>query len=281
MGQTRSIIIGLALVLGQTAGAAAADLGLPPPPLEMAVPCVGCVGPWYLKGFIGAANPHVDEINTELFQFNDFQVFHEDIKSSTLFGVGVGYEFNTWLRFDVTGEYRGKSLFLAQDRYPGGDGTFSRINNDNAGLFLPGTNEYTADIESWLGLANAYIDLGTYFCVTPYIGGGVGFASISVLGLKDVNVPNNSVFYAADHTESNFAWAVYAGLAYDVTPSVTIDLAYRYTDLGDARSGTVTAYDNSSFYKSVDLEDITSQDLMLGVRWKLGSQPAPMPVAFK
>ena len=279
MGHTRSIIIGLALVAGQTAGAAAADLGLPPPPLE--APCVGCVGPWYLKGFIGAANPHVDEINTELFQFNDFEVFHEDIKSSTLFGLGIGYEFNTWLRVDITGEYRGKSLFLAQDRYPGGNGSFSVESNDADGTFPPGTNEYTADIESWVGLANAYIDLGTYFCVTPYIGGGVGFASISVLGLKDVNVPNNSVFYAADHTESNFAWAVYAGLAYDVTPSVTIDLAYRYTDLGDARSGTVTAYDNSSFYKSVELEDITSQDIMLGVRWKLGSQPAPMPVAFK
>ena len=288
MGQTRSIIIGLALVLGQTAGAAAADLGLPPPPpLEMAVPCVGCVGPWYLKGFIGMANPHVDEIFTEAFEFNDFIVDHEDIKSSPLFGVGIGYEFNTWLRFDVTGEYRGNSVFLAQDRYPGGNGTFDfTTNNDdvNAGVpgaFLPGTNEYTADIQSWVGLANAYLDLGTYHCVTPYIGGGVGFASISVLGLKDVNVPNHSVFYAADHTESNFAWAVYAGLAYDVTPSVTIDLAYRYTDLGDARSGTVTAYDNSGFYKSVDLEDITSQDLMLGVRWKLGSQPAPMPVAFK
>lgn len=281
MGQTRSIIIGLALVLGQTAGAAAADLGLPPPPLEMAVPCVGCVGPWYLKGFIGAANPHVDDINTELFQFNDFQVFHNDIKSSPLFGVGAGYEFNTWLRFDITGEYRGKSVFQAQDRYPGSDG-FNRVGPPFApGAFNPGTNEYTADIESWLGLANAYIDLGTYHCVTPYIGGGVGFASISVLGLKDVNVPNNSVFYAADHTESNFAWAVYAGLAYDVTPSVTLDLAYRYTDLGDARSGTVTAYDNSSSYKSVEIEDITSHDLMLGVRWRLGSQPAPMPVAFK
>ena len=108
------------------------------------------------------------------------------------------------------------------------------------GTFLPGTNEYTADIESWVGLANAYIDLGTYHCLTPYVGGGVGFASISVLGLKDVNVPNNSVFYGTDNTETNFAWAVYAGLAYDVTPGLTIDLSYRYTDLGDASSGRVT-----------------------------------------
>jgi len=198
------------------------------------------------------------------------------------------YEFNTWLRFDVTGEYRGKSLFIAQDRYPGGNGTFNVNSNAAAitagtpGAFLPGTNEYTADIESWVGLANAYIDLGTYMCITPYIGGGVGLASVSVLGLKDVNVPNLGVAYATDHTETNFAWAVYGGLAYDVNPSVTLDLSYRYTDLGSARSGTVTAYDNSSSYAGVDIDDITSHDVMLGVRWKLGHQTAaPMPVAFK
>ncbi len=280
MGQTRSIIIGLALVLGQTAGAAAADLGLPPPPLEE--PCTGCSGPWYLKGFVGAANPHVDDISSELFQFNDFQVFHNDIKSSPLFGGGVGYEFNKWLRFDVTGEYRGDATFFAQDRYPGSDGfNHVEVGPNFPGNFNPGTNEYTADIQSWVGLANAYIDLGTYHCVTPYVGGGVGFASITVNGLKDVNVPNNSVFYAADNTETNFAWAVYGGLAYDVTPGLTIDLSYRYTDLGDASSGRVTAFDNSSSYKSLNIDNITSNDVMLGVRWKLGSQPAPMPVAFR
>ncbi|HEY6920019.1 MAG TPA: hypothetical protein VI390_00230 [Methyloceanibacter sp.] len=64
----------------------------------------------------------------------------------------------------------------------------------------------------------------TYHCITPYVGGGVGFATISVNGLKDVNVPNDSVFYAADHTQTNFAWGVYGGLSYDVTPSLAIDL---------------------------------------------------------
>jgi opacity protein-like surface antigen len=281
MGQTRSIVIATALLFSSTGLAYAADLGLPPPPPPEPV-CVGCSGPVYLKGFVGAANPSVDGIWTPAFDTNDFQVFHNDIKNSALFGLGVGYQFNTWLRFDLTGEYRGRSAFFAQDRYPGGNGTFSRASNDIDGTFFPGTNEYTADIESWVGLANAYIDLGTYYCVTPYVGGGIGLASVSVLGLKDVNVPNLGVAYGADHTETNFAWAVYAGLAYDVTPSVTLDLSYRYTDLGDARSGVVTAYDNSSSYSHMEIDDITSHDLMLGVRWKLGHQPvAPMPVAFK
>jgi opacity protein-like surface antigen len=278
MGQTRSIIFGLALVLSQAGAAYAADLGLPPPPPE---PCVGCTGPIYLKGFVGMANPHVGDIFAEPFKFNDFIIFHEDIKSTPLWGLGIGYDTNHYFRFDITGEYRGKSLFIAQDKYPGGNGTFSVASNAADETFLPGTNEYTADIESWVGLVNAYIDLGTWYCVTPYVGGGVGFASISVLGFKDVNVPNLGVAFGQDNTETNFAWALYAGLAYEVTPSLTLDLAYRYTDIGDAQSGKVYTYDNQLAYNAFEIEDITSHDIMLGVRWKLGHQPAPMPVAFK
>jgi opacity protein-like surface antigen len=244
-------------------------------------PC--CGGPWYLKGFTGMANPHVDSIFTEDFRFNDFTVEHKDIKSSPLFGGGVGYEFNKWLRFDLTGEYRGKSVFQAQDKYPNSDGNFRRLGDPPLppGVFNPGTNEYTADIQSWVGLANGYIDLGTYSCITPYIGGGVGFANISVLGFKDVNVPNLSVAYGRDNTETNFAWAVYGGLAYDVTPAVTLDLAYRYTDLGDASTGRVTTFDGASSNNGLSINHITSQDLMLGVRWKFGGGPEPMPVTFK
>ena len=266
MGQTRSIIIGIALVISQTAVAGAADLGLPLPPPE---PCVGCAGPWYLKGFVGAANPDVGDIFAEEFQFNDFQVFHHDIKSTPLFGLGFGYDTGHWFRFDITGEYRGKAVFQAQDSYPGGLG------------FTAGTNEYTADIESWVGLANAYIDFGTWHCVTPYVGGGVGFASISVLGLKDVNVPQLGVAFGKDNTETNFAWAVYAGLAYKVTPGLTIDLTYRFTDIGDASSGIRTDYLGQQTAGPLEIEGITSNDVMLGVRWALGAQPAPMPVAFK
>jgi opacity protein-like surface antigen len=165
-------------------------------------------------------------------------------------------------------------VFLANDKYPGPNGSFAA--NDGGG-----TNEYTADIETWVGLFNTYIDLGTWHCVTPYIGGGVGFASIDVIGLKDVNVPNLGVAFAKNHTETNFVWALYGGLAYDVTPGFTIDLSYRYLDLGDAKSGIRTAYDLSGTAGGIEINDITSHDVMLGVRWKLGKQPAPMPVAFK
>ncbi len=276
MGHTRSIVIGLALVISQTAVAGAADLGLPPPP----EPCLGCAGPWYLKGFVGAANPDVGDISFEEMQTNDFNIFHKDIKSTPLWGLGFGYDTGHWFRFDITGEYRGKAVFQAQDRYPGSNGFVFDPDILPPG-FNPGTNEWTADIESWVGLANAYIDLGTWHCVTPYVGGGIGFSSISVLGLKDVNVPNGGVAFAKDNTDTNFAWAVYAGLAYRVTPGLTIDLSYRFTDIGDAKSGIRTDYLGQQTAGPLEIEDITSNDVMLGVRWALGAQPAPMPVAFK
>ncbi len=213
MGQTRSIITAMALLLGSTAAGYAADLGLPPPPPLAPPPCPSCSGPVYLKGYIGAANPVVGSISTPDYSSNDFQVFHNDIKSSPLFGVGIGYQFNRWLRFDMTGEYRGDSTFLAQDRYPGGERHLQRGEQRcRRHVPPPGTNEYTADIQSWVGLANMYVDLPNVLCITPWVGAGIGLASISVNGLKDVNVPNNSVFYAADHAQTNFAWAVYGGL---------------------------------------------------------------------
>jgi opacity protein-like surface antigen len=258
-------VLGSALVLG-AAPAAFADediyyennlkggYDVPPPPSDRGI---------YIKGYIGQATPEVGDIWTPGFQSNTFTVFHKDIKSSPLYGFGIGWQRNHWLRFDVTGEYRGDAAFFANDSYPGGVG------------FGPGTNEYTADISSWLGLVNAYWDICNWRGITPYVGAGIGFATISVNGLKDVNVPNSSVFYAQDSTKTNFAWAVHAGMAFDVTPDFVVDLSYRYAALGGAQSGVVTAFDGSSSYSGVHIQDITSNDLMLGVRYKLNhAQPA-------
>jgi opacity protein-like surface antigen len=221
---------------------------------------------WYFRGYLGMHNYDSDDLWNEVFETNDFTLHHQDYKSAPFFGIGFGAVCNRWLRWDITGEYRGSSTFFAQDSYP-----------DNGSG--PGTNEYTADIESWAGLANAYIDIFSWRGITPYVGAGIGIASVEVMGLKDVNVPNNSVFYGQDNTEVNFAWAIHAGLSYDVTPQVTLELGYRYLNLGDAASGEVVAYDGSSSYENVQLDDLHSHDLMLGMRWKF--EHAVYPVAMK
>jgi opacity protein-like surface antigen len=253
--------LGSALVLALCAPVMAADIydgglkggyDVPPPPSDRGI---------YIKGYIGQANPDVGDIWTEGFD-GSFNVHHKDIKSSPLFGLGIGWQARHWLRFDLTGEYRGDATFLGQDTY---------------GNFGPGANEYTADVKSWLGLANAYIDMGNWCGFTPFIGAGIGFASISVEGMRDDGInsfnpgfPNSpSVGYGADKTSTNFAYAFYAGTSFDVSPQVTLDLTYRWANLGSATSGVVTAYDGSGSISGVQIKDITSNDVMLGVRYKL------------
>lgn len=219
---------------------------------------------WYLKGFLGQGNYDVDEISTEYYAVDEFDILSQDFESAPFFGIGFGAQCNRWLRWDLTAEYRGNATFHGLDR----NNTFNY------------TNEYTAVVESWTGLANAYIDIFTWRGITPYVGAGIGVASVNVKGMKDVNIVNQSVFSAEDHSEATLAWAIHAGLAYDVTPQVTLELGYRYLNLGDAVSGRATAYDFSGEYSGLEFENIDSHDLMLGMRWKL-DQPQAYPVAMK
>ena len=87
------------------------------------------------------------------------------------FGLGVGYKFNDWFRADVTGEYRGKANFHGSDNvaFTGGQGV------DN----------YSGSKSEWLFLANAYVDLGTWSCFTPYIGAGVGGSYNTIRSFRD------------------------------------------------------------------------------------------------
>jgi opacity protein-like surface antigen len=196
--------------------------------------------------------------------------------SSMFWGLGVGYKLNDWFRADFTGEYRGKANFHGSDnvRFPGGQGV------DN----------YSGSKSEWVFMANAYVDLGTWWCITPYIGAGVGGANIKISGFRDdgfnyqpaLPLPlNNSTAYAADGSKWNFAWAVHAGLTYQVTKSMAIDFGYRYIDLGNATTGATRAYDNSFTNGGpFTFNHITSHDLKLGVRWMLEPPAQMQPVSL-
>jgi opacity protein-like surface antigen len=251
--------LGSAIVLALCAPAMAADIydgglkggyDVPPPPSDRGI---------YIKGYVGQANPNVGDLWTSSFD-DSFSVLHAGIKSSPLYGIGVGWQARHWLRFDGTIEYRGDAMFVGQDQYT---------------TFGPGANEYTADISSWLGLVNAYVDMGNWCGFTPYIGAGIGFANISVNGVRDdgINGPAGnipSVAFGGDKTSTNFAWAFHAGVSYDVTPQFVVDLSYRYADLGSAQSGPIVTYDGAAVVPSgLHIRDITSNELLLGFRYKL------------
>jgi opacity protein-like surface antigen len=125
-----------------------------------------------------------------------------DPDDTAVLGLGVGYRFNNWFRADATVDYAFRSDLGA-----------ARLWTSSA-------------------LVNGYIDLGTWWGVTPYIGAGIG-ASYNYLDL------------GGDSGRWNFAWAGMAGAAYHLSQNLSVDFGYRYADLGrvNAFGGDVTAHE--------------------------------------
>ncbi|QIO36210.1 outer membrane protein [Bradyrhizobium sp. 1(2017)] len=248
----------------------AADMPIAAPPPMYAPPPPADFGGWYLRGDIGMTNQSAKRIDSVLpagFQATNVGVGFD---SSPLFGLGVGYRFNNWFRADLIGQYRGKANLHGADNL--------------VGPGFVGSNNYGGSKSEWVVMANAYVDLGTWWCITPFIGAGVGGSYNKLSGFRDDGVqilggpPVSSVTYFADKGQWNFAWAAHAGLAYKVNPGFTVELAYSYMDLGDAAPGNFRAFDGSiSGPSTIKVRDITSHDIKLGVRWDLNSPPAYVP----
>jgi len=148
--------------------ACAADMPMPPPPqiVYQPPPCCETAG-WYLRGDIGVglqifSSFDHSQTNSAFIWPASWQIVQKDIQDTSIFGMGVGYEWNNWLRFDVTGEYRTKAMFKATGSYTNncaGGGTCFDVNSGN--------------LSSSVFMVNAYIDLGTWWCITPFIGAGM------------------------------------------------------------------------------------------------------------
>lgn len=245
---------GAALLFG--APAVAADLYVEP------VQPVIATGGWYLRGHIGMSNQRLGSLEHPLFSQVDIHDFVDDggFDSAPLGGLGVGYQFNDWLRADAYVEYRGKANFQALDRYG---------HNGAGGPIWDGTNDYSASKSEWVVMTNAYVDMGDYNGIVPYVGAGIGASRNTISHFRDVNVPTQGVASADSDSQWNFAWALHAGVGYKATDRLTLDFGYSYVDLGDAQTGSIKTYDNTVTNSPMKFKDITSHDFKLGVRYSL------------
>ena len=254
----------------------AADRSVPimPQPVE--------VSGWYLRGDIGFSNQNVGSLfNSNYSDYTTVTSVDKGFDAAPLFGLGIGYAFNHWLRFDATGEYRGAANFHGLDvgALPGGGFADDR---------------YTASKSEWTFLFNSYVDLGTWYNFTPFVGAGVGFSRNTISNFGDFSTCVNSdpaTGGCAGHGGSDafggtastwsFAWALHAGLAYQLSQNVTLELAYRYIDLGKARSGDLVAFDGTNnIYNPMEFNHLTSNDVKLGLRFNFGGDDfyRPRPV---
>ena len=290
MGALKALFLASAAVVGLASFAHAADLLPPAPQMEPPPMAAPEFSGWYLRGDVGMAvasgnagvgispNPLV---GLPADAYNSF--YNASLSASALFDVGVGYQINNWLRFDVTGEYRGGSHFQALEQV--GIPSLTQQYGDF----------YRGDVSSLIGLVNGYVDLGTWWGVTPFVGGGVGVANNRLTGLTDQGFAciagpcSPSGGYLSNNSKTSLAWALMAGLDFDVTQNLKLELGYRFLDYGQLKSGVSNCFNGTgagggfsaancggSGY-TLATRDLYSQDFRLGLRWAFTDTPTYSP----
>ena len=145
MGSLKRMIIVVAAALAATTAAKAADLPDPPfiPAPEFIPEEVG--GGWYLRGDIG-----VDFFKDPSVVYNNSLVFSmEELQPSVMVGVGAGYEFNKWIRADLTADWRGTDF----------------SGKTVCGGCVAATTQFTqenAELDIYTGMANIYLQAGNF-----------------------------------------------------------------------------------------------------------------------
>lgn len=274
MAGVRTLVLAGAGLVVAVMSAQAADL---PPVSQGAAPLVeGFGGGWYLRGNIGFTSPTVGTLsNPQDATTSSFRYLDKGFDAAPLMGVGVGYQASPWLRTELTGEYHGAANFHGFEMWTGAIGAPL--------VAATGTDTYSASQSDWVVLANVFADLGTWWGATPFVGAGAGLADVTISHFHDQGTVTT---LAAGTTPAagalggsistwNFAWALYAGFAYKVTPRLTLELAYRYLDLGSGKSGDLIDSVTGIDYGPMSFNHLSSQDLMLGMRWMLDSGPRP------
>jgi opacity protein-like surface antigen len=264
MVSVKYLFAALAAVIVSTT-AHAADMPLPAPQIVyQQAPCCD-TGRWYLRGDVGVgvqsftAFDH-GQTNSAFPWPASWTIVQRDIQDTAIFGMGIGYDWNSWLRFDVTGEYRTKAGFKATGSHTEfcGGGTCFDVN--------------TGNVSSAVFLANAYVDLGTWWCITPFIGAGVGGARNMITGVQDQDLIGNGTvgfgYTFNDSAQWNLAWDVTAGLSYNVNENLKIDLSWRFLNMGSPETAVIHCQNTpacpGAFYT---LRDFTANDFRVGLRW--------------
>lgn len=282
MGISKALVAAGAALIGLAGAVHAADLP-PPPPLEYAPPpeTISFSG-WYLRGDVGVGASQDPDFHSTFdagFVVPSPHFDEQSIGNSAFVDAGVGYQFNSWLRFDVTGEYRtAQSLSAVQSYSCAPFGCTDAFGNTRA------YDKYSGNVQSIVALFNAYADIGTWYGFTPFIGGSIGgsFNHVSSIVDQGVNGPNGfgvgGFGFSHGRWDTDLAWAATAGVSYAITPNLKLELAYRYLDMGDIKTGPIVCQNTPACGNEVQKIHLASQDVKLGMRWMFTDIVAPQPV---
>jgi opacity protein-like surface antigen len=302
----------------------AADLfGTAAPPMSFPAengPTAEVGSNWYIRGDIGAGLDTVPAVTFSTISIppqgdastplsgnsGASQLSRNFLADVAIFVGGVGYRFNNYFRVDATYEYRngpgGTSTTTVVCPYSA-NGVFDQLNTTiEYGYLYNTSNTCDGDLElkqhNNMVLGNAYVDLGTYWGITPYVGAAAGVNVTSTSGSLAFFETANGQPYAANltptgtypqqwvtlagtplspqpniaftnqnwnrtiqSTKYSFALALMAGFGVALTPSATLDIGYRYLN-----TGASTLYISNPLGASLKNSNV-SQEIRIGIRY--------------
>ncbi len=257
MAALKALSLAAVIAAGLAAPAIAADMLFPPPMGQGASPGMVELGTgWYLRGDVGYVDYAKPKDGRDSIISEGFDKTQLDETWSA--GGGFGYKFLNWFRADVTADHRFAADF---------EGTSSVTG------YLSDSRRDRAKFDSTTVLVNGYLDLGTWYGFTPYVGAGVG---VAVNQLQDYNLrvtcltidcgdplrPQDVVKVPSRQT-TDLAWALMGGVAVDVGGGFQVDVGYRSVNLGEAR---IRFPDTDAATRSKDIE---AHEVRLGLRYMI------------
>ncbi|MBO3761928.1 outer membrane protein [Ciceribacter sp. L1K22] len=272
-------LLGAAAVLMASTAAYAADVYQPQPEPIYSAPEVQVseASGWYLRGDVGYA---INKMRgAEYFQGDNSNMVDFEtakLKNSFTLGVGVGYQVNNYLRGDLTFDHMFKSDFKG-----------STVGSCGFPL-EPCTSSDVSSMRAYTLMANAYVDIGTYGMITPYVGGGIGGSYVKWDKLRNTACQDDGggcddEFSHGGAGKWRFAYQLMAGATINVTCNWKADVGYRFrhTLAGDmfgyAASGG-PGYDKG-FY---------THEVRAGARYvfddcsqPIAYDPPPEPIVYK
>jgi outer membrane immunogenic protein len=201
------------------------------------------------EGFYISAGAGANFLDSALNQNGpNFQI-NSDYDTGWLIRGAAGYGFANGLRIEAEAGYRQNDWTRLRIKTDGGLGAF---------LGLPPLNGVTLNTSGDEGalsfMANGWYDFKNETPFTPYLGGGVGFSRLTVNGL---GVPGLNLVTDSDVV---FAYQLGGGVAYAITPRLSLTLDYRYFSTTDPTFRDFTGVPFRSEYESHSV----SMGLMLG-----------------
>jgi len=279
MHRKLNLFVVASLLLG-TSGALAADIpvqysAVDVPPQAFAQSSVqdsySTAGGWYLRGDLNHHWSQVRGIEYITYGAGEVapgtnQFTWTDLSGAWSLGAGVGYQINRHLRTDLTADYWFKSDFR-------GSTSGTCASGD------PCTSSDWSSYRALLVMANAYVDLGTYAGVTPYVGGGIGGAWVKWNDLTNETEDGSWVHRGGKGWR--FAWSLMAGASYCLTDTLELDAGYRFTRIHGGRTFDLAGAVGPGFDRGFNVHEARA-----GLRYSFGGPSLncaaqPQEVAFE